>query len=600
LAWAGSVEPDVVGYKVYRLTSADDAAPQLVSGAKAITATSYVDAAAAPGATWFYRVSAVDASGNESTLSDPASAQRPASDLPPAAPEGLTVAVGYGGITLRWTPSLEGDVTGYNVYRGTPGGNDFIKLNPALLSAPTWDDTAAAAGRAWEYRITAVDAGAHESAPAVAVATRPSPSAPTIGLVAPAAVDEGSPFQLTLGDVSYSGTGQISKYVVRWGDGAVEEFLTPGPKTHVFADGTAVRDVVVDLFDGATTYAGAGTVRVTVDDVAPTLFAVGNDTLPIGGEEDLQLFVTDPGQDAIGGWLVNWGDGSLAETVALGVARARHRYDRPGSYTISATASNDDGTFSNELIVVRVKDGVAPTAAPEIPPILTRRGAEPFLFTVTYADELDMAEPAANAVAITGPNGFSAVAQVILSSNQGKTRVVKYALAAPGGSWDEADDGTYEVRLRDGGALDAGGNAVPAGVLGTFHVGIIDAPPGTTFDTAVDLGTLSRRGRKLNRDLLGAEKGQLYYRLTVTEPLRLCAALSGLRGNADLELLKADGTRLGLSAKTGRRGEKINLVVPAGTYVVHVSLNGSPATPFKLSILGKVPSRKALAAAGLL
>ena len=314
------------------------------------------------------------------------------------------------------------------------------------MAAPAYEDTTAAAGRAWEYRVTAVDAAGHESAASSAIATRPSPSAPAIALTAPASVGEGALFQLTLGDVTYNGTGTITKYVVRWGDGAVEEFLTPGVKTHAYADGTAVRDVIVDLFDGTTTYANAGTVRVTVNDVAPTLFAVGTASLPIGGEEDLQLFVNDPGNDAITGWLVNWGDGSPAQSVSTSVARATHRYDNPGNYTVSATVTNDDGTFSNNLITIRVADQGVPTLTHDIPAGFGRKGAEPMVFTITYTDDTAMTDVAPDAITVVGPNGFSAVASVVAATGSGKTRVVKYALAGPGGAWDEADNGLYEVR----------------------------------------------------------------------------------------------------------------------------------------------------------
>jgi hypothetical protein len=82
--------------------------------------------------------------------------------------------------------------------------------------------------------------------------------------------------------------------------------------------------------------------------------------------------------------------------------------------------------------------------------------------------------------------------------------------------------------------------------------------------------------------------------------MRLCVGVSGLRGNADLELLNANGSRVALSAKTAKRGEKVNMIVAPGTYYVRVYLNGSTPTPFKLSLLGKAASKKALAAAHLL
>ena len=210
---------------------------------------------------------------------------------------------------------------------------------------------------------------------------------------------------------------------------------------------------------------------------------------------------------------------------------------------------------------------------------------------MTYTDDVAMADVAADAITVAGPNGFLAVAQVIATGGSGTTRVVKYAVDPPGGAWDEADNGPYEVRLRDGAAADAAGNTVPGGLVASFRVDVTNAAPGTTIDTATDLGTLPLKGRKVLRDLLGADRGHLYYKVTLAAPMRLCVALGGLRGNADLELLDANGARVALSAKLGRRGERINLVVPAGTYFVHVNLNGSPTTPFKLTLMGKIPPK---------
>jgi len=179
---------------------------------------------------------------------------------------------------------------------------------------------------------------------------------------------------------------------------------------------------------------------------------------------------------------------------------------------------------------------------------------------------------------------------------------VKYAVDAPGGAWDEADNGPYDVRLRDGAVSDAAGNAVPGGIIASVNVNITAASLGTTPDTAIDFGVLPLRSRKVLRDLLDValDKPGLYYRFTLTDVTRLCISLGGLRGNADLELLNADGTPVTSSAKAGRRSEKINRVTAPGTYLVRVVLNGATKTPFKLSLLAKVPSKKALAAANLL
>ena len=126
---------------------------------------------------------------------------------------------------------------------------------------PSFDDTTAQVGVTYTYRVTAVDRGGLESVESTATATRLAAAAPTIRVAGATATAEGDTYQLVLGDVTYAGTNPVTKYVVHWGDGQTDEFTSPGTKFHVFADGTIIRDLTVDLFDGQSTYAAAGASR---------------------------------------------------------------------------------------------------------------------------------------------------------------------------------------------------------------------------------------------------------------------------------------------------------------------------------------------------
>src|SRR5581483_3998295 len=82
------------------------------------TGTSYSDTGLAAGAGHSYVVRAVDAGGNVSEASAPASARTDAADAPPAAPTGLhATAVGQDEIDLTWTAPPDADVVGYRVFR---------------------------------------------------------------------------------------------------------------------------------------------------------------------------------------------------------------------------------------------------------------------------------------------------------------------------------------------------------------------------------------------------------------------------------------------------------------------------------------------------
>ncbi len=75
LTWTISPETDVAGYNVYRSEEAD--APGQKLNIELLLAPTFRDMSVAPGKSYFYRVGAVDQSGNESTLSPAIEARIP-------------------------------------------------------------------------------------------------------------------------------------------------------------------------------------------------------------------------------------------------------------------------------------------------------------------------------------------------------------------------------------------------------------------------------------------------------------------------------------------------------------------------------------------
>src|SRR6185295_5284846 len=73
--------------------------------------------------------------------------------------------------------------------------------------------------------------------------------APTIAISGATNVNEGSSYSLTLGAVTDPGTDSVSSYVVHWGDGSSDTYLTDGVKTHTYADGPNTYSITVDLTD---------------------------------------------------------------------------------------------------------------------------------------------------------------------------------------------------------------------------------------------------------------------------------------------------------------------------------------------------------------
>jgi hypothetical protein len=143
--------------------------------------------------------------------------------------------------------------------------------------------------------------------------------------------------------------------------------------------------------DGGVGQAGGS---VTVTNVAPTLTLSGAATVAEGSPYTLTLSASDPGADSLTGWTISWGDGSV-ETVAGSATFATHTYaDGPVSYTISATATDEDGSYGLANTVAVTVTNVAPTASivglpatsPEGSPLTVSAGvADPGADSFTYA-----------------------------------------------------------------------------------------------------------------------------------------------------------------------------------------------------------------------
>jgi len=187
---------------------------------------------------------------------------------------------------------------------------------------------------------------------------------PTLELQGEATVAEGAVYRLTLGTVTDPGQDTVSEWVVDWGDGARETFTTSGEKTHVYADGLATREIVVDLKDDDGVHARAGRREVTVTNVIPTLTLRGSGGLiPAfeGGVFTLSLSSSDPGADQISGWTFDWGDGT-SESVAGNPSRVTHTYlDGPETVTVTAQATDEDGTHNAAAALTFPVANVAPS-----------------------------------------------------------------------------------------------------------------------------------------------------------------------------------------------------------------------------------------------
>jgi hypothetical protein len=68
-------------------------------------------------------------------------------------------------VTLRWEAprAVPGaSIVGYNIYRSTASGGQFVKL-ASRVPAPTYEDRLVMSGRTYFYVVTSIDQSGHES-----------------------------------------------------------------------------------------------------------------------------------------------------------------------------------------------------------------------------------------------------------------------------------------------------------------------------------------------------------------------------------------------------------------------------------------------------
>ena len=124
LTWTASNATGLTGYNVYRSTTATGTYTKLTTNP--VTPASYNDTTAPAGATSYYQVTAVNATGESVRARSPPMLPgrcRRRRRSPACRPPGRRA-----GIALTWTASSATGLTGYNVYRSTTATGTYTKL----------------------------------------------------------------------------------------------------------------------------------------------------------------------------------------------------------------------------------------------------------------------------------------------------------------------------------------------------------------------------------------------------------------------------------------------------------------------------------------
>jgi predicted heme/steroid binding protein len=215
--------------------------------------------------------------------------------------------------------------------------------------------------------------------------------APVAAEVEAQEVDEGSTLTVNLAAADPDGNS------IAWSIIDAPAGAGIGAESGVFTwtplDGDADVSVTVRATDsGSPALWDEVTFAVHVADAAPVLALTGADTADGGVPYTLTYTVTDPGQDTISSIFVDWGDGHT-ETIAGNPGSLTHTYAAvDGSYDISITPTDEDGTHSAATRHVEISANDAPVATDRIltlsedgsfsSPWQHRRGSDPLTYGI--------------------------------------------------------------------------------------------------------------------------------------------------------------------------------------------------------------------------
>ena len=229
---------------------------------------------------------------------------------------------------------------------GDATADTFSQSSPGSISRPhTYDDNGT-----YPVTVTVTDSEAASDSATFQVAVANVPPSATFN--APAAVDEGSPFSLSLtgpSDPSNADTAAGFTHAFDCGDGGGYGPFGPAASAScpTTDDGTrAVGGKIRDKDAGTNEY----TAAVRVDNVAPTCGPIVAPVAPIsvGTPVTATAPFSDPGTADTHTAEMSWGDATssaatVTEAGGSGTASASHTYTAAGVYTLTLTVADDDG-----------------------------------------------------------------------------------------------------------------------------------------------------------------------------------------------------------------------------------------------------------------
>jgi exo-poly-alpha-galacturonosidase len=276
LDWNNNTESDLAGYYIYRSTTSGSGYAKLNSSL--LSDSNYIDHSVTNGTPYYYVVTAVDTSANESNNSSEVSATPQLVNTPPAAPTGLSATAGNAKVLLDWNNNSEGDLAGYNIYRSTTSGSGYAKINTSLRTSSDYNDIGVTNGTTYYYVVTAVNTALSESGYSSQVSATPAASttaSPQNVMVPPMAYDNNTIILIWSKPTDYSQVTDYRVYKNGVALGLSGRFTTNSPKLYYNVTGltaSTTYNFTVKSLNSSGVEIGTSNICTQTTAVTPTIF----------------------------------------------------------------------------------------------------------------------------------------------------------------------------------------------------------------------------------------------------------------------------------------------------------------------------------------
>ncbi|MCX7922713.1 MAG: PA14 domain-containing protein [Clostridia bacterium] len=358
LRWDKGAESDLAAYRVYRSNSQDGTYTLVADG---VAALGYNDRAVQADTPYYYKVSAVDAAGNEGSKAGPISAVPP---LDSEAPRIISVSKADG-TTLPANPTINvlaadnyklSKVTMEYIDSNSPSDGQWNLVNGKDISTYsevatfTWNTSGLSDGT-YTVRFTATDAAGNISSPLVVTYNLniEAPQKPTLSALGG---DWKVDLSWTTGNEPDMGVFRIYRSTVSGSSYKLiketsacvysDERLTPGRNYYYVVE-------AVDRYGNTSRSNEAVAVPQGRDPYPPTAEA-GDSIVVVDGMEANFDGTQSSDNDRIAAYSWDFGDGSGST-----LAQPSHIYSAPGNYTASLTVYDASGNSATDTVNVEVR-----------------------------------------------------------------------------------------------------------------------------------------------------------------------------------------------------------------------------------------------------